>query len=277
LPPVILVVCGATCSMAVDTNGKLFSWGNNNDCQLGHPDYKNKYVPTPLSNDAFHGDAVESLSAGSYHAAAITKTGNLYLWGSNSTGQLGMNQSLETNKPCILPPFQESPPSIVCCSVGHTMVVFHNGELYTFGEKQAALGHTNTDGIPTRVDPKHFDNVNVVSVACAQHHSAAVTSDGKLYTWGVSNALGHGDINKIWIPTQVAPTLLGDKLVGSFRGLLPEHALAFVMCQHKRLGEGSMYMEFDGGIIKLIIELCAYRPWGILRTMPRVVRLQGGT
>jgi len=156
------------------------------------------------------------------------------------------------------------------------MVLFRNGALYTFGKKQAALGHTNIDGIPTRVDPKHFDNVNVVSVACAQHHSAAVTSDGKLYTWGVSNALGHGDINKIWIPTQVAPTLLGDKLVGSFRGLLPEHALAFVMCVHARLGEDCIFMRLDDGVIQSIIELCMSRPQGVLRQLPGLVRVMGG-
>jgi len=276
LASIAMVSCGGMYSMALDTQGQLFSWGNNSYGQLGLGDCIMRKLPTPLPVETFAGDAVEFMSAGGFHTAAVTKNGNLYLWGSNHTGQLGMDTYNDYAKPAILPPFDESPVCIVSCCSQHTIVVLKNGCVWTFGTVKNALGHTNATGWPTLVDPHHFDNDKIVSVAGGDNHSVAVTATGRLYTWGVSNALGHADGMIRLVPTLVDPALLLGARVGCFHDLLEEYTLAFVMCLHARLGEHCIYLVLEDGIIQLIIELCASWPEGILRKLPGVVRLLGG-
>eukprot|EP01016_Furgasonia_blochmanni_P055157 TRINITY_DN9180_c0_g2_i3.p1 TRINITY_DN9180_c0_g2~~TRINITY_DN9180_c0_g2_i3.p1 ORF type:complete len:449 (-),score=135.74 TRINITY_DN9180_c0_g2_i3:261-1607(-) len=92
------------------------------------------------------------------------------------------------------------------------------GSLYTWGDHPAGLGWKikNPDdllshdvpnaekpfGIPQRVD--HFDN-NVAKVAMGPYHTAVITTDGKLYTFGYGKrgALGHGDSENRNEPRQV--------------------------------------------------------------------------
>jgi len=123
LANIAMVACGGTYSMAVDTQGQLFSWGDNNDDQLGHNDFTNRTLPKMLPSEAFAGDAVELVSAGKFHAAAVTIKGTLYVWGSNRMGQLGMNSIGDIINPTLLPAFEDWPASSVSCCLNHTMVV----------------------------------------------------------------------------------------------------------------------------------------------------------
>ena len=48
--------------------------------------------------------------------------------------------------------------------------------------------------------------------------------------------LGHADLADRLVPTPVSPRLLGGARVGRCHGLAEEHALAFAMGTHARLG-----------------------------------------
>jgi alpha-tubulin suppressor-like RCC1 family protein len=48
----------------------------------------------------------------------------------------------------------------------------------------------------------------IVRVAAGQQHAAAVTADGRLYTWGSGVfGIGHGDGDDLLVPRQVEGTL----------------------------------------------------------------------
>lgn len=70
--------------------------------------------------------------------------------------------------------------------------------LYTWGKSTGALGYkvpaaTSSIMLPQQI--KGFNNV--AQVVMGYNHSALVTSEGKLYTWGPGNygVLGHNDGN----------------------------------------------------------------------------------
>jgi hypothetical protein len=74
-------------------------------------------------------------------------------------------------------------------------------------------------------------------------HSAAVTEDGALFTWGGGQdydgrptGLGHGDVTERLRPTLVEPDSMDGARIGRCRELAREHALAFAMVTHPRLG-----------------------------------------
>lgn len=49
-------------------------------------------------------------------------------------------------------------------------------------------------------------SIFVVDVSAGSSHSAAITSDGDLYTWGLGEygRLGHGDVNTVTKPKHVS-------------------------------------------------------------------------
>jgi alpha-tubulin suppressor-like RCC1 family protein len=76
-----------------------------------------------------------------------------------------------------------------------------------------------------------LENKKVVYVACGYQHTACVTEDGYLYTWGFgkNGALGHGDWNEVVLPKKV------EKLSNIVK---VECGIDYTMCIDK---EGKLY------------------------------------
>ena len=88
----------------------------------------------------------------------------------------------------------------------------------------------------------------MVTASAGSLHSAAVSEDGALFTWGRGEdvalftwvggrptGLGHGDLTERVRPTLVEPDSMDGAQIGRCRELAQEHALAFAMVTHPRL------------------------------------------
>ena len=82
--------CGWGHSIVSTYDGTLYSWGSNKDGQLGTNDTKPRLVPTRINIPDVQ---IVQFSCGPRHSAALEKTGNVYIWGSNRCGQLGLGDS----------------------------------------------------------------------------------------------------------------------------------------------------------------------------------------
>jgi alpha-tubulin suppressor-like RCC1 family protein len=91
----------------------------------------------------------------------------------------------------------------VATSSLHSCAVASDGSAHTWGAGvPGALGHLKADEMmdhmeytPCMVDD--LTHVQVVSVACGNRHTVALTSDGSVHTWGAGEfgQLGHGDVD----------------------------------------------------------------------------------
>ena len=171
--------------------------------------------------------------------------------------------------------------------------------------ERGALGHNDQNDrlVPTRIDAQHFGNANIVSAAAGQLHSAAVTEEGALYTWGDAEGLGHADEQARLVPTAVASRLLQGARVGRCHSLPPLIALAFAMGTHARLGSAAPtgpaisgrrsrrqqgkapsadngkdceYSSMPGELVQRVVEACVSWPEGRAGELEGVVRLLGG-
>lgn len=72
---------------------------------------------------------VMSVSLGSYHSAAITNDGSLYMWGRNNYGQLGIGTTKDSYKPVKVL------DNIISVNLGyyHSAAITNGGSLYTWG------------------------------------------------------------------------------------------------------------------------------------------------
>ena len=97
-------------------------------------------------------------------------------------------------------------PRQVSCGGFHTAVVTEDGRLYTFGGgEHGQLGHNDRVNKlkPTLVQA--LEGVFISQITCGWSHSVALTSEGRVYTWGNSDhgKLGHGSGRKVSVPQLV--------------------------------------------------------------------------
>ena len=106
--------------MAIDENGQLWTWGNNARGQLGwgaidsglNATNNSVYLPQPIPKTAFNygaittGQNVVACWACGYGdvgwSFAVTADGNLWAWGDNQSGQLGLGNTSPTYVPTIV-------------------------------------------------------------------------------------------------------------------------------------------------------------------------------
>ena len=138
------------------------------------------------------------------------ESGKLFGFGSNADGQLGIGRSPEyTYKPLEIPaiPADETLTELAAGS-SHSLALSASGALYVWGNNtdgQLGLGGDAQETIlaPVKLDFAH----HVARVAAGYHHSALVTSEGKLFVFGDGDegklGLGPDALGQCDDPTEV--------------------------------------------------------------------------
>lgn len=125
------IVGGAGHTLILDVDGRVYSCGLNNRGQAGGTGREN--VLTFRRIRALAHEVVTDVCCGWDSSAALTKDGELYVWGSNRYGQLGLDPS---SLPAI--PHPRKIPigervKAVSMGLRHTAIVTESRELYVCG------------------------------------------------------------------------------------------------------------------------------------------------
>ncbi|XP_065224595.1 probable E3 ubiquitin-protein ligase HERC1 isoform X2 [Planococcus citri] len=191
-------------SKRAQDNCEVYVWGSNSSHQLAE-DVQEKILVPKLAKNLVH---VEQAEAGQYCTFFINSNGSISACGKGSYGRLGLGDSNNH----VTPKTIDVPANIIKISSskgsdGHTLALTDDGHVYSWGDGDyGKLGHGNC---LTQKQPKlilgPLANKRVVCINAGYRHSAAVTDDGELYTWGEGNygRLGHGDSNAQYVPTLV--------------------------------------------------------------------------
>lgn len=197
---VVQVTCGSYHTAAVTGNGDLYTWGGGMYGKLGHGNEAGH--STPKRVEGLAGIQVSQIACGSRHTAVVTSSGELYTWGDKENGVAGHG---DTDGHQYTPKYLEKLAGrrvvqLSACGF-HTGCLTDSGELYTWGEgKFGRLGHGCERNCHS---PRHVESLlgyRLRQVSCGGFHTAVVTEDGKLYTFGGGEhgQLGHNDrVNKV--------------------------------------------------------------------------------
>ena len=102
------------------------------------------------------------ISAGARHNGALTVSGHLFIWGSNSFGQLGLGDQMRRPTPRLVHLMLSHCIVSVCCGEHHTAVLTAKGAVFTWGDgNYGQLGHGNTSQqiVPRQVQELMGDKV----------------------------------------------------------------------------------------------------------------------
>nr|QGH83527.1 retinitis pigmentosa GTPase regulator transcript variant 5 [Canis lupus familiaris] len=175
--------CGRNHTLVSTEGGKVYAAGGNNEGQLGLGDTEERSTFHLISFFTSQ-RKIKQLSAGSNTSAALTEDGELFMWGDNSEGQIGLENVTNV---CV--PQQVTvgkPISWISCGYYHSAFVTTEGQLYTFGEPECGkLGLPNQLLVNHRM-PQPVPGIpgKVVQVACGGGHTVVLTEKA-VYTFGL--------------------------------------------------------------------------------------------
>lgn len=165
---------GSNHSVALKTNGTLWTWGGNWNGQLGTSDAITRVTPSQVGMDSDW----SLVASGGAHTLAIKNNGSLWSWGLNNSGQLGLGYANQT--PVTVPTRvgTGSNWSMVAASYGHTIALKTNSTLWAWG---AGYTYTPTTQIGTDTD---WMIITVGGSDPNYGYDLAVKKNGTLWAWG---------------------------------------------------------------------------------------------
>jgi alpha-tubulin suppressor-like RCC1 family protein len=191
-------------TIALKTDGTLWSWGYNDNGQLGVNNTTSRSTPVTT---LLGGTNWKSIAGGYYHLVPPSSVGTLWNWGSNDNGQLGVNNTTSRSTPVTTLLGGTNWKSIAGKGF-HTIAIKTDGTLWTWGRNSyGALGVNDTTHRSTPVTTLLGGN-NWKSIASGFFHTIAIKTDGTLWTWG-RNVYGQLGVNDITQRNTPVTTLLG--------------------------------------------------------------------
>jgi alpha-tubulin suppressor-like RCC1 family protein len=178
------VAAGTLHTAAVKTDGTLWTWGNGLSGRLGDATLTNS--STPVTTFA-GGTNWKQVSAGNQHTAAIKTDGTLWTWGAGGFAQLGTNDI--TNRSTPVTTFAGGTNwKQVSAGNQHTAAIKTDGTLWTWGlGTSGRLGDATLTNSSTPVTT-FAGGTNWKQVAAGTQHTAAIKTDGTLWTWGAGSS-----------------------------------------------------------------------------------------
>jgi alpha-tubulin suppressor-like RCC1 family protein len=187
------VACGYDHTIAVKTDGTLWTWGNNSSGQLGNNTTTTRSTPVTTFAGGTNWKQVAAKASYTFYNAAIKNDGTLWTWGDNSNGQLGDNTTTQRLTPVTTFAGGTNWKQVACGS-GHSAAIKTDGTLWTWGYNYGSLGDNTTTQRLTPVTT-FAGGTNWKQVAAGSGHCAAIKTDGTLWTWGANNGAGQLGIN----------------------------------------------------------------------------------
>lgn len=162
---------------------------------------------------------VRAISMGRAHVMALAATGQLYTWGVGLDGRLGHGDAVHRDGPTLVAGLEDAGIALMSIAAGtaHSIAADAEGSLWTWGcglEGALGLGENDENVLaPTRVETATLaptertdgSGRQVRMLAAGNQSSAAVTVDGRIFTWGLGAhyTLGLGNMETVYKPTEV--------------------------------------------------------------------------
>ncbi|KAJ0070220.1 hypothetical protein NL108_002540, partial [Boleophthalmus pectinirostris] len=203
------VACGSHHSMALTDSGEVYAWGYNNCGQVGSGSTANQPTPRRVSSCLQNKVAV-SIVCGQTSSLAVVDNGEVFFftldtkvpvvyvssptvflmqvygWGYNGNGQLGLGNNGNQLTPCHLVGLQGLCVQQIVSGYAHSLALTDEGLLYAWGSN--TYGQLGTGNKSNQLSPVQImtEKERIVEIAACHstHTSAAKTQSGQIYMWG---------------------------------------------------------------------------------------------
>uniref|UniRef100_A0A671K5I8 non-specific serine/threonine protein kinase n=1 Tax=Sinocyclocheilus anshuiensis TaxID=1608454 RepID=A0A671K5I8_9TELE len=191
------VCAGETHFAVVTVEKELYTWasvqgGAKMVGQLGHGDQASYRQPRRV--ERLQGKAIQQVSCGADFTACITDEDQMYMFGSDYYGCIGVENELgmEVLEPVLLDFFQERPVRQVSCGDNHVVALTRSGDIYSWGcGEHGRLGLDCEDDFSSPMQVEVPKGAVIDSVYCGSDCTFFLTEFGKVL------ACGSNELNKL--------------------------------------------------------------------------------
>ncbi len=223
------IAAGINHSIAIDSDGTIYTWGSNSDGQLGNNSTTNSLVPVAVTTSGvLSGKTITAATGSSRHTVAVSTEGQVFSWGANSIGQLGDNSTTSSLVPVMV--YSDgvlSGKTITAVASGqaHSLALDSDGKVYSWGGNWSGeLGNNTSTSSQVPVEVYNsgvLSGKTITAIGIGEYHSIALGSDGTVYCWGENWAgqLGNNTTDNSNVPVEVSGAPLPVELT-SFSALV---------------------------------------------------------
>ncbi|KAG0197680.1 hypothetical protein BGX28_008802 [Mortierella sp. GBA30] len=182
---IVDIVAGGLHSMALTIDGKLWSWGVNDQRTLGRSG--DEYTPLPV--EGLDHVTIAKVACSDSLTVALTDDGEVYTWGTfrSAEGILGHSKEKEVQD---LPTIVHGLKDIVDIATGtdHVLALDNRGVVYSWGNgQQMQLGRRIVSRrMLNGLTPESIGVKGITKVGAGSYHSFALDKHGRAYAWGLN-------------------------------------------------------------------------------------------
>lgn len=200
------IAVGTNHVLALNTKGKVFTWGAGEQSQLARRVVSRTAVGALIPREfGLQRKKIVHIGCGDYHSFAVDAKGAVYSWGLNSFGQTGIPKDEETVEnaiatPTVVKTLADYDIKQIAGGAHHTLACTVTGQVLVWGridgdQAGVEIEDLNKDhlfldehGKPRYlIKPNVVPDIEGVYVATGPDTCLAVDKDGKAYTWGFSS------------------------------------------------------------------------------------------
>lgn len=179
-------------ALALDDQGRVYTWGL--------LDNEARPTPAPVTGGLPPDDPVVAI-ASSYHQVVLTKSGKLFAWGSNETGQLGIGEDGGARATPAPVDMSGALAGVrirdIKVGVAHTLALSDDGRVFAWGYNTSGSLGDGTTTHRNRPVEVVFDGPlagrRLSSVATSNRHVIGLTQEGELVFWGRPGSMAAPD------------------------------------------------------------------------------------
>jgi alpha-tubulin suppressor-like RCC1 family protein len=177
---IVAIAAGNGFSLALDSTGQVWGWGDNTDGETGASAGGGTNVPVlvPGISNVIAIAAGDNPLTGYYngsggHSVALTADGRVYTWGNNYYGALGYSSTNTSSPGLVMEALTNQYIVSIAAGNGFTLAVASNGQVYAWGDNSYGELATDPSTLPWSVAP-----VLVNGISNAVQVSAPRSDDG---------------------------------------------------------------------------------------------------
>ncbi|CAB3377166.1 Hypothetical predicted protein [Cloeon dipterum] len=193
---------------AISATDSVCAWGSNGFGQLGLGTKKDTWIPTKIEG-ILGTKRVVQVTCSNYHTLVLTSDKEVFSFGRNEFGQLGLGHKDDQTVPIKLD-FAATGGVVtaIACLFLSSVALLDSGELFAWGKNEdGILGQSEQDmkeqNIPRKVPG--LEGITITRIVCGLNHALALSNDGKVYSWGWN---GYGQLGNGTDENSHEPTLI---------------------------------------------------------------------
>ena len=200
LPTIVAVAAGDGYSLALDTSGRVWSWGRSD------PGNRSGAGSNPAPGLPSGLTGIVAIAAGPEHALALRSDGSVLAWGSNRNGKLG--DGTEVNRVTATPTLLTAQITAIAANADSSLALRTDGVVLAWGINETGQLGTGSGSPGYRPQPapvSGLSDVVAISMGAGLGHALALRRDGSVWAWGHNDAgqLGDGSTSARLAPVQV--------------------------------------------------------------------------